>query len=713
MYIHFVGRETSKTAFEINTSYSDEETSILYRKTTAILEAIINEIKRVEKKLSKSTLSETDRRDSEAYKKKLVRYKKFFKYRNQELAFRETDDINVLKQKLLRDLQFLEDDNNINGKKEFFEKYNEDTLGASIGFVLKSLKDAGEDYKDITRKIVLLNTNLFGRDNKSSSYLRKSYSKYIDGPIVNKFDSINISVNKYSKLNEYVKLKWKFINKKNDHIRTEAAKKILMTDEINICFEKIVSKNFLNNAHIVIQNSNTLQRMMLNAIFSCIFDIDISDGVILKKNNNRKITYFELRLLELLRNKHFCLEKLKSIQDNLLRSEYSQYIDYSIMQVIGIFSTFVSEPIYIDNLILVHKYTCDIWKNGSKHLYFYTLHNQEHAVDLVQNSIKILKSIDYIDISRNDYYVLFIACYLHDISMVTLPDLNKLQQDEYTTNKLYSDFTKDYNPRDSKKDILKLLKDYYMKIDSYYEGLVRDNHAKDSANEIRNRKELGFIDSSLREIVAEISEAHGYDVRDIYKIKSVAKSKMWSIKFTKIILRLADLLDMSNYRVSKLILDHNLDNMGTISRFHWLSHIVTSGYEIKTTYYLKKTSDSRILAPGNIVENIILRINVDLPQITEEKPVECKKIKLIELNNSLIKLKCGESCNYGKCNFLCKWFSKKNYYLFEELDALQTYLSDLQENYFSSEIQVIIQSSNRNPLNSEQFTLLKNFVTDN
>ena len=48
------------------------------------------------------------------------------------------------------------------------------------------------------------------------------------------------------------------------------------------------------------------------------------------------------------------------------------------------------------NLILVHKYTCDVWKNGSKHLYFYTLHNQEHAVDLIQNSLKIIRAIDYI-----------------------------------------------------------------------------------------------------------------------------------------------------------------------------------------------------------------------------------------------------------------------------------------------------------------------------
>ena len=184
---------------------------------------------------------------------------------------------------------------------------------------------------------------------------------------------------------------------------------------------------------------------------------------------------------------------------------------------------------------------------------------------------------------------MFIACYLHDISMVTFPDLDLIQSGDYESNKIYSDFVKNVREELKKSNLAKrpvkrLLKEYYLKVDSFYEKLVRDNHAKNSATEIRNRHELGFIDSALREIVAEVSEAHGYNVNDIYKIKSTASS---------IILRLADLLDMSNYRVSALVLNHNLDNMGDTSRFHWLSHLVTTGYEIETDYYLDKGKKSR------------------------------------------------------------------------------------------------------------------------
>lgn len=57
-----------------------------------------------------------------------------------------------------------------------------------------------------------------------------------------------------------------------------------------------------------------------------------------------------------------------------------------------------------------------------------------------------------------------------------------------------------------------------------------------------------------------------------------------SIKFDKILLRLADLLDMSSYRVSKPILYHNVEQMSEESAFHWISHLLTKGYSLRTEY---------------------------------------------------------------------------------------------------------------------------------
>ncbi len=712
VYIHCIGRETSKTAFDINTSFSDEESKILLNKTESILKVINKELEQIDLEIKdEQQLTADDKKYKESYKKKLVRYKKFFKYRYKDLQYREKSDTQSLQEELLNDLKFLDDNSDKRSNlSEFFELYNEDTLGATISFVLKAMREMGEDYSVLIEKIIKLNLLLFGKNNKNSSYLYVAYKDYIE-----QFQCETSEVSAYTTLKRLIKERTSYVRKKADNIKTNFVKNELERIHGEYPVKDIMGQEFYNTANLVISNSSEIQRRCINAVLSGLMQIEISDDVVLQKNNNRKITYSELRILIYLRNNHFTLEDFEKAKVDFVRDEYQHAIDYSIIQVLGVFKTFVSVPAYIDNLILVHKYTCDVWKNGSKHLYFYTLHNQEHAVDLIQNSLKIIRAIDYINISKNDYYVLFIACYLHDISMVTFPDLDSIQYGDFESNKIYSDFVKNIREELKKSNLAKrpvkrLLKEYYLKVDSFYEKLVRDNHAKNSATEIRNRHELGFIDSALREIVAEVSEAHGYNVNDIYKIKSTASSKLWSQKFTKIILRLADLLDMSNYRVSALVLNHNLDNMGDTSRFHWLSHLVTTGYEIETDYYLDKGKKVDFLEKNSIIEKIMLHIDVELPQLTHEKPYGCKMMGLESIDKTTIKIKCGKECTSDKCNFLCKWFAQKNYYLFLELASLQEYLESLPDNYFKTEIEVVVNSSDKNKLSSKQFTLLKKYV---
>ena len=711
IYIHCIGRETSKTAFDINTSFSDEESKILLNKTGSILKVVNKELEQIDLELKDEQLTEEDKKYKESYKKKLVRYKKFFKYRYKDLLYREKSDTQLLEEELLNDLKFMDDNSDKQSSlSKFFELYNEDTLGATISFVLKTMREMRKDYSALTKKIVKLNRLLFGKNNKNSSYLYVAYKEYIE-----QFQYEISEVSAYTTLKRLVKERTTYVRKKTDNIKTDFVKNELKKIHGEYPVKHIMGQEFYSTVKLVITNSCEMQRRCINAFLSGLMQIEISDDVVLQKNNNRKITYAELRILIYLRNNHYTLEEFEKIKEDFVRDEYQHAIDYSIMQVLGVFRTFVSVPAYIDNLILVHKYTCDVWKNGSKHLYFYTLHNQEHAVDLIQNSLKIVRAIDYIDISKNDYYVLFIACYLHDISMVTFPDLDSIQSGSFESNKIYSDFVKNIreevkNSNLAKRPVKKLLKEYYLKIDSFYEKLVRDNHARNSAAEIRNRHELSFIDSALREIVAEVSEAHGYNVNDIYKIKSTASSKLWSQKFTKIILRLADLLDMSSYRVSALVLNHNLDNMGETSRFHWLSHLVTTGYEIETEYYLNKDKKINFLEKNSIVEKIMLRVDVELPQLTHESRYGCQMMSLESIDKTTIKVKCGQKCISDKCNFLCKWFVQKNYYLFLELASLQEYLESLPDNYFKPEIEVVVNSSDKNKLSSQQFTLLKKYV---
>ena len=51
-----------------------------------------------------------------------------------------------------------------------------------------------------------------------------------------------------------------------------------------------------------------------------------------------------------------------------------------------------------------------------------------------------------------------------------------------------------------------------------------------------------------------------------------------------ILIRLADLLDVANDRVNYHLLRQNLRNLSTISKFHWISHLVTDKIVLKTDY---------------------------------------------------------------------------------------------------------------------------------
>lgn len=409
---------------------------------------------------------------------------------------------------------------------------------------------------------------------------------------------------------------------------------------------------------------------------------------------------------------------------------YEHTVDYSIMRVIEIFYSFVKEPVRIDNLIVTHKYICDVWKNGSKHLYFYTLHNQEHAIVLIQNIVKLINTIDFLKISSIDYYILFLACYLHDISMVKIPACDSFLLDTDKADELAKTLLDSYNEEFNKAnltknvqgndiDILSVKKymlDSYRKIDNYFEEAVRSKHANDSAAEIRKRSELNYLDTSMRELVAEVSEAHGADERDIYGIKSVASKQLISIKFDKILLRLADLLDMSSYRVSKPILYHNVEQMSEESAFHWISHLLTKGYSLRTEYEI--TDNAHVLAPKNIIEKLVLEIPVNISQMSALTCGRtCKKVGIDRnrLSQQGIVLVCGQECKDNgnqerNCNFLCKWFCVKNENLIKELAALKEYLNRNKNNYFKSAIEIRIKCNDRTSLDARQFEILNEYI---
>lgn len=87
-----------------------------------------------------------------------------------------------------------------------------------------------------------------------------------------------------------------------------------------------MGKEFYNTANLVISNSSEIQRRCINAVLSGLMQIEISDDVVLQKNNNRKITYSELRILIYLRNNHFTLEDFEKLKRILFKMSISMQL---------------------------------------------------------------------------------------------------------------------------------------------------------------------------------------------------------------------------------------------------------------------------------------------------------------------------------------------------------------------------------------------------
>ncbi len=179
-----------------------------------------------------------------------------------------------------------------------------------------------------------------------------------------------------------------------------------------------------------------------------------------------------------------------------------------------------------------------------------------------------------------------------------------------------------------------------------------------------------------------------------------------------------------------------MEQMSEESAFHWISHLLTQGYKLRTKYEigsskssgtdnLKETEErleniEGVLTPQTITEKLILEIPVDISQMsTIECENPCRKVQIGNISRQEITLICGEGCqnksNDGlenRCNFLCRWFCVKNDYLIKELVALKEYLNRNKNNYFKCEIEIKIKCNNKTSIEARQFEILNHYIQD-
>ena len=781
---------TSTVTFDILTAIDELQDETIREKTEMYSSAIEEEIKYIKDKIKdqKSNKHKNETNDLETYLKLLKRYKKFFSYRFKLIQFSleglKEEDINKYYDKYKIKQNTFDDKN----KQDFFEIFNEDIFAAEASLFLKFADRIGkknEVYnlvstfeknmcKDIPDKNLyfsktLKNNIITSKVNDSYASLKsmnckyiEKYRKYQTKDILNNINNIikdisnkKLSTTKIGKRYFLVKKlkdkhcsldsKLRKYSKKYGKLSIEDIKKNIIIKPNSFVSRKYDFLGFELKEYtkFVAINSNEFKLKILNCLISQIFSVEVSNGVNIIKSNNRTLTYLELRILMYIRNKNSKYRKAIDFIQQVISDKKSSHtndkIDYSILEALNIFRTYVKYPEYIDQLIITHKYITSVWKNGAKNLYFYTLHNQEHSVELIRFTISICKSVDFLKIKAIDYYILFLACYLHDISMILQPNFNSFITDKYDAEILFTEWKEQYDKMQDDKSISEnlvvknFILDWYKRVDEYFENDIRSKHAKNSSNFIKKTHDLDYIDCAIRNIVANVSEAHGYDEGDVYGLKSKGQSEAINIKFLMILLRLADLMDMSKDRVSLNIMKLNIEQMNKISQFHWISHAAIDTCEIKPKYEytIPKNKDGNktnseietYLNKKYFNEKIIVHLYLNSENLMTVKSKECKNIEckfnidkesddykdIISLK-MLNKIDAKEHKCRDKCNFMCKWMCTKNEWLIKELQALNKYLSRNEDNNFNTEIYLKIHMQNTGAISKNYLDTIYDYI---
>lgn len=671
--------------------------------------------KNIEERVESNINFETDNINAlKSYKKLLIRYRKFCEFRLKIISERSSEHkydnlIDEFKEKYI-----------LIDKAEFFKRYDKDIFEAELSLLIKnSTTDKFSNIKDV---IINLEQSLTSIQDGECMY----YHKTVNGQL--SFARQSVSRNK--SLCEWVQSQYKGCHKQDTKQIVKNLQKFLLVDYVNLSlFEHARYACFVCNT------SEEFRRMILNAVFSQIINVDYSDSPVIHKRDHRALRYFELRLLIWLRNKRFKNDEYIFFAKNVLadaeKSIHIENIDYHIVEILHILIAKVKNPQKVDDLILVHKLVNGLWKNGSKFLHFYTLHNEEHSIALIKNVITLVNTISYLNIKELDFYILFLACYLHDISMVIHPDLNKFCIDSNHTDIIYSEFVKEVSKckhpicYESKSKIKHIIIDYFRKVDSYFESQVRSNHTKDSAMFVKNRcdtKYFEFIENTILQIVADVAVSHGYDACEVYGRKSFAKTELYSIKYLMILIRFADLLDLAKDRVSDYILKENINHMSSVSQFHWISHYITDRCELKAQFKIESQKGGARLRKGAIRETVIFDLYLNTKQLVATS-FGCKCDKYItcshDLNNDRMTIAISNKseidnrfCNAQGCTLLCKWIATKHEYLFSEIYELVKYLDTVNSGLFSTDIIVNINYDNKQVLDPKLLDCVVTYLGD-
>lgn len=710
-------RQTSNSS-NLYENLEDIDDTISFKKLSVVNDVVEREIVNLKKKENKNDLN-----NKEASRLKMLkRFKKYFLYRVRLLKLKTgKESLERLQETFEKDFLTTDD------IEAWFEKYEEEIFLSEYRLLIQ--KSSSESCKGLEDNIKKFESKVVA-NHAGNAWLADSDYLYFKKDVASSILMKGYATDAYASLRLWIKQDYCEIAGTLQEKQFEKFSNFLSGG-----FEKSKQSGFRDKAYTIFiaNHSSDYQRRILNAYYSALIGVLCTDSYSFVKSNSRKMNYAELRILIRLRNRQFDLKEFVAFAKRLEYKDVSNQmgIDMALLSVVGTFERFVRNPEWIDGLILTHRITKGLWYNGSKFLNSYTLHNEEHAVTLINQAIHIVKTIDYFAIKPVDYYILFLACYLHDISMVIHPELYELGSSKGDSLRFVSEQMlkmheaverffkmddtdiKNARMKEGGSFLVKVFEDVY----GYFENKVRSLHPQDSAAFIIARADtlLRYLEPTLLSFVSEVSASHGVDVMDVYGLKSHAKDDTVSKKYLMILIRLADLFDVANDRVNYHLLRQNLIFMPKVSRFHWISHLVTDKLEFDADYEHDENAD---LCDKPIKETLVVKLLLNVKNITAyERKKRCANCQsrlekgYIDLDIvSLPKYVCTHDNN--ECILLCRWMMEKHGYLISELKALNDYLFSVNNSLIQTDIKLRISYNDVMTLDADLFDSVVDYLQE-
>lgn len=646
----------------------------------------------------------------------LKRYRKYFLFRKLILSFR-TSSSNIEKDvdSFVETYSITEE----KGLRNFFEHLEEDIFRAEYRLLLAS--EQSDRIRSVVEDIHTALTSSFenGEKCQQAMYFIKDMQAYSEFSMMG-----NV---RYRSLSALLMKTFRLQLGQSRKAVIDVIRQNLNEDQWTF-FPKSSYLNYVMN------HSEDFKRMVLNTLVSVLLNVNVDDSLSFHSSSPRRLRFEDVRILYYLRNRYFRMADFKRFMDVIQEDTIQKQLntlpaDLSLQHVAPLFVRHVKDVEKVDQLLVTHMIVKGLWMNGSKYLYAYTLHNEEHAVELIRLCIRILRTIDCISLKLEDYFVLFLSCYLHDISMVVQPHQESFCRDDIRTDILASDFmgqvcSKIVNKTADLKDVKEWMVASFEKVYGYFENSIRSRHPYDSAEFVKNHASSYFryLSVPIIQAVSEVSESHGWDIAEVYGRRSQAKSDLLSMKYMMILIRLADLLDMSKDRVNYFLLKENMRNLSSLSRFHWISHFITNRVELTAKYDNQGTDDNPFLPiQETIYINIYLNANFKIE--TSNRVDKCKWNASVNENVNLhsnyefehfpkIESEFGSNSDpsCSKCFFMCKWMHTKHDWLFPELQELEHYINLINRSLFTSKIKVNIIFESESGLDQDLFDSVYDFL---